>query len=148
VADLHASCQGLRGILVAGELVPRAVDEIPIVCALAARAKGTTTIRDAEELRVKESDRIATMVSVLRAFGVQCEELPDGMVIEGSDKPLKPAHVQSKGDHRIAMSAAILGLLATGPTRIDDADCIATSFPKFVGTLRGLGATIDVEAGK
>ena len=113
--------------------------------ALAARASGTTTIRDAEELRVKESDRIATMASVLRAFGVKCEELPDGLVIEGKDAPLDPAEVASNGDHRIAMTAAILGLLARGPSKITDVECIATSFPRFVGTLRALGARIDVE---
>ena len=130
---------------VGGELVPRAIDEIPIACALAARAHGTTTIRDAEELRVKESDRIATMAHVLRAFGVQCEELPDGLVIEGREGPLEPAVVDSRGDHRIAMTAAVLGLHGREPTRITDCDCIATSFPRFVGTLRALGARIDVE---
>jgi 3-phosphoshikimate 1-carboxyvinyltransferase len=131
--------------MIGGELVPRAVDEIPIACALAARAAGTTTIRDAEELRVKESDRIATMAGVLRAFGVVCEELPDGLSIEGKEGPLEPATVDSKGDHRIAMTAAILALLGRGPSRITDADCIATSFPRFVGTLRALGARVDVE---
>jgi 3-phosphoshikimate 1-carboxyvinyltransferase len=145
IAEITASYGPLKGGLIGGELVPRAIDEIPIACALAARANGTTTIRDAEELRVKESDRIATMASVLRAFGVTCEELPDGLVIEGKDAPLEPAEVASKGDHRIAMTAAILGLLAKGPSKITDVDCIATSFPRFVGTLRALGARIDVE---
>jgi 3-phosphoshikimate 1-carboxyvinyltransferase len=145
IAEITAAYGPLHGALVGGELVPRAIDEIPIACALAARANGTTTIRDAEELRVKESDRIATMASVLRAFGVTCEELPDGLVIEGKDGPLEPAEVASKGDHRIAMTAAVLGLLAKGPSKINDCDCIATSFPRFVGTLRALGARIDVE---
>jgi hypothetical protein len=81
----------------------------------------------------------------LRAFGVKCEELDDGMVIEGTDAPLTPTEVASKGDHRIAMSAAVLALLGSGPSKITDADCIATSFPKFVGTLRALGARIDVQ---
>ncbi len=120
-----------------------AIDEIPVLCALAARARGTTTIRDAEELRVKESDRIATMAGVLRAFGVKCEELPDGLVIEGTDAPLASAEIASKGDHRIAMTACVLALLARGPSKITDCDCIATSFPRFVGTLRALGARID-----
>jgi 3-phosphoshikimate 1-carboxyvinyltransferase len=145
IAEITASSGGLRGILIGGELVPRAIDEIPIACVLAARASGTTTIRDASELRVKESDRIATMVHVLRSFGVKCEELEDGLVIEGTDKPLEAAEVASKGDHRIAMSAAILALLGKAPSKITDCDCIATSFPKFVGTLRALGARIDVE---
>lgn len=146
VAEITAWQQGLRGTLIGGELVPRAIDEIPIACALAARAVGKTTIRDAEELRVKESDRIATMASVLRAFGIACAELPDGLEIEGKDGPLEPCEIDSRGDHRIAMTAAILGLLGRAPSRITDCDCIATSFPKFVGTLRALGARIDVEA--
>jgi len=145
IAEVTGFAAPMRGVLIGGELVPRAIDEIPIACALAARATGTTTIRDAEELRVKESDRIATMAHVLRAFGVTCEELPDGLVIEGTDKPLTPARVESRGDHRIAMTSAVLALAASGPSRIDDCDCIATSFPKFIGTLRALGARIDVE---
>jgi 3-phosphoshikimate 1-carboxyvinyltransferase len=145
VAEITSWPTELRGVLVGGELVPRAIDEIPIACALAARAHGTTTIRDAEELRVKESDRVATMVHVLRSFGVECEELPDGLVIQGKAGPLTPASVDSRGDHRIAMTAAVLGLHGSAPTRITDCDCIATSFPRFVGTLRALGARIDVE---
>jgi 3-phosphoshikimate 1-carboxyvinyltransferase len=144
IAELHAWSGPLRAMTIGGEVVPRAIDEIPIACALAARAKGTTTIANAEELRVKESDRIATMAGVLRAFGVGCEERPDGLVIEGKDQPLQPAVIESKGDHRIAMTACVLGLLASGPTRVRDVECIATSFPKFVGTLRALGASIDV----
>jgi 3-phosphoshikimate 1-carboxyvinyltransferase len=147
VAELHAWSAPLRGIPVGGETVPRAIDEIPIVCALAARARGTTQIRDAEELRHKESDRIATMAGVLRAFGVTCEEKPDGLDVEGREGPLVAADVDSKGDHRIAMTAAVLALVARGPTRIRDAACIATSYPKFVGTLRALGARVDVEEG-
>jgi 3-phosphoshikimate 1-carboxyvinyltransferase len=146
VADVHAWHGELRPGKIGGEVVPRAIDEIPIVCALAARANGTTVISDAEELRVKESDRVATMATVLRAFGVNCEEKPDGLVIEGKDGPLEGADVESKGDHRIAMTACVLGLVAKGPTPtiVRDAACIATSFPKFVGTLRALGAEIEV----
>jgi 3-phosphoshikimate 1-carboxyvinyltransferase len=143
IAEITAWHEGLRGVTIGGEIVPRAIDEIPIACALAARAHGTTTIRDAEELRVKESDRIATMAGVLRAFGVACEELPDGLVVEGREGPLEPARVDSKGDHRIAMTAAVLALGARGPSTVVDCDCIATSFPRFVGTLRALGARID-----
>lgn len=143
IAEITAWHRGMRGTPIGGELVPRAIDEIPIACALAARAHGTTTIRDAEELRVKESDRIATMAGVLRAFGVTCEELPDGLVIEGKEGPLEPARIESRGDHRIAMTAAVLALGGRGPSTIVDCDCIATSFPRFVGTLRALGARID-----
>lgn len=110
------------------------------------RARGTTRIRDAEELRHKESDRIATMATVLRAFGVACEEKPDGLDVEGREGALDAADVDSRGDHRIAMTATVLALLGRGPSRVRDAGCIATSYPKFVATLRGLGARIDVEA--
>jgi 3-phosphoshikimate 1-carboxyvinyltransferase len=143
IAEITAWHQPMRGTSIGGELVPRAIDEIPIACALAARASGTTTIRDAEELRVKESDRIATMAGVLRAFGITCEELPDGLVIQGKEGPLTPARIESKGDHRIAMTAAVLALGGSGPSTIVDCACIATSFPRFVGTLRALGARID-----
>lgn len=147
VAEVHLhQTPTLVGRSVGGETVTRAIDEVPIVCALAARASGTTRIRDAAELRVKESDRLATMATVLRAFGVKCEELPDGIDIEGTDAPLRAAVVQSHGDHRIAMTGAVLGLVGDGPTRILDAECITTSFPRFVGTLRALGADVAVES--
>jgi 3-phosphoshikimate 1-carboxyvinyltransferase len=149
VSNLHVEGDAhLNATLVGGELVPRAIDEIPLLCAVAARANGTTTIRDATELRVKESDRITAMAEVLRAFGVACEPLPDGLRIEGTGGARLGARVTtitSAGDHRIAMSAAVLALGAAGATRIRDCDCIATSFPRFVGTLRALGASIDVE---
>jgi 3-phosphoshikimate 1-carboxyvinyltransferase len=145
VAELHAWSTSMRAITIGGETVPRAIDEIPIACALAARARGTTHIRNAEELRHKESDRIATMAVVLRAFGVKCTELPDGLDVEGHDGPLEPADVDSKGDHRIAMASAVLALVARGPSRVRDAACISTSYPKFVATLRALGAQVDVE---
>jgi 3-phosphoshikimate 1-carboxyvinyltransferase len=137
----------LHGGLIAGELATRSIDEIPIAAALAARARGTTEFADVGELRVKESDRIAQIVAVLRAFGLETEELAEGFRVQGKpDGPLRAARVESHGDHRIAMTACILGLLGDGETVVDDADCIATSFPKFVGTLRALGAEIEVES--
>jgi 3-phosphoshikimate 1-carboxyvinyltransferase len=145
VAELHAWSAPLRSVAIGGETVPRAIDEIPIACALAARAHGKTRISDADELRHKESDRIATMASVLRAFGISCEERADGLDIDGSAEALDAADVDSRGDHRIAMTAAVLALVARAPSRVRDAACIATSYPKFVATLRALGATIDVE---
>jgi 3-phosphoshikimate 1-carboxyvinyltransferase len=120
------------------------IDEIPAVCALAAVAEGSTEIRDAGELRVKESDRIAVMAEVLNAFGAPCQELPDGMIITGG-KPLRAARVDSRGDHRIAMAAALLGLAAEGETVIDGAESVDTSFPGFVELLRSLGAPITEE---
>jgi 3-phosphoshikimate 1-carboxyvinyltransferase len=137
----------LRGGLVGGELATRSIDEIPIAAALAARARGTTEFSDVGELRVKESDRIARVVALLRDFGLDVEENPEGFRVKGQpDGALRAARVTSHGDHRIAMTACILGLVAEGETVVDDADCIATSFPKFVGTLRALGADIEVSA--
>ncbi|HEX7663647.1 MAG TPA: 3-phosphoshikimate 1-carboxyvinyltransferase, partial [Polyangiaceae bacterium] len=144
VADLHAQYTELRAGRIGGEVVARAIDEVPIACALAARAHGTTDIGDAEELRVKESDRIAAMATVLRAFGVTADEKPDGLVIAGRQGKLKAAEVDSRGDHRVAMTSAVLALVADGPSKIKDVDCIGTSFPRFVGTLRALGARVDV----
>lgn len=137
----------LRGTEIGGDLAVRSIDELPILAVLAARAHGTTVVRDAEELRVKESDRIATTCALLRAFGVSCEARPDGFVVEGRpDRPLEPARVHAQGDHRIAMSAAVAGLVASGPTHIDDADNVATSYPGFAAALSQLGATIRTES--
>ena len=133
----------LRATEIAGDLAVRSIDELPILAVLAARAKGTTIVRDAEELRVKESDRIATTCAMLRGFGVACEVHPDGFSVEGRpDRPLDPARVHAEGDHRIAMAAAIAGLVASGETVIDDADNVATSYPGFAAALSQLGANI------
>jgi 3-phosphoshikimate 1-carboxyvinyltransferase len=146
VGSTRAVFGPISGTTIAGELVARGIDEIPIAIAMAARARGKTVFADAAELRVKESDRLLAMVDVLRAFGVACEETPDGVVVEGvPDRPLRAAVVDSKGDHRIAMSAAVLALLADGPSRIRDADNVATSFPRFAGTLRALGADVSAQ---
>lgn len=146
IGDIHAWSEPLSAARVGGEVVGRAIDEIPILTALAARAEGTTRITDAAELRVKESDRIAAMVRALRAFGVVCEEHEDGVDVTGTTTPLTPVDLSSDGDHRIAMTCTILALLGSGKSRVRDVDCIATSFPRFVGTLRALGAEIDVLA--
>ncbi|MCB9575387.1 MAG: 3-phosphoshikimate 1-carboxyvinyltransferase, partial [Kofleriaceae bacterium] len=136
---------GLRGVEIAGDVVVRAIDEIPVLSVLAARAEGVTVVRDAEELRVKESDRIATTAAMLRGFGVEVEERPDGLTVAGRGAaPLRAAHVDAAGDHRIAMAATVAALAADGPSRIDDVDNVATSFPRFVEIMRGLGARIDV----
>ena len=137
----------LRATPVGGELATRSIDEIPIIAALAARARGTTVFTDVGELRVKESDRIARVVALLRDFGLSAEESPEGFSVEGRPEgPLRAARVTSHGDHRIAMTACVLGLVADGETVVEDADCIATSFPRFVGTLRALGADVEVTA--
>ena len=149
VGDIFARSAHLRGFQLGGEGVARSIDELPILMALAARARGVTRIVDASELRVKETDRISAMVMTLRGFGIACEEAPDGIAIEGKPEgPLDAAVVDSRGDHRVAMTASVLGLIASGPVRILDVDCIQTSFPRFVGTMRALGGDIDVVEGK
>jgi 3-phosphoshikimate 1-carboxyvinyltransferase len=133
----------LRATHIAGDLAVRSIDELPILAVLAARAEGTTVVRDAEELRVKESDRIATTIAMLRSFGVTCEAHPDGFSVQGRvDQPFDPGRVHADGDHRIAMAAAVAALVASGETVIDDADNVATSYPGFVAALATLGATI------
>jgi len=145
--EIGASFAPLSAANVGGELALRAIDEIPIACALAARARGASEFFDLSELRVKESDRVASMANVLRAFGVKTEERPDGLVIEGRPEArLSAACIESHGDHRVAMTAAVLGLVADGESVIEDVDCIRTSFPKFVGTLKALGAELEVGA--
>lgn len=148
VADLvvRGAAPELRATTIGGELTVRAIDEVPILAAVAARAHGTTIVRDAEELRVKESDRIATTVAMLRAFGVEAEARPDGLAVVGAPgRPLAPGRVDSASDHRIAMSGTILALCADGPSRIDDVGNVATSFPGFVDVLTGLGVELQVE---
>ena len=144
---VRGAARELRATEIAGDLAVRSIDELPILAVIAARAKGTTVVRDAEELRVKESDRIATTCALLRAFGITCEARPDGFTVEGQpDRPFQPARVHAEGDHRIAMAAAIAGLVASGTTHIDDADNVATSYPGFAAALTQLGATIRSEA--
>ena len=137
VADLTVRSGALRGAVIRGELIPRTIDEFPILCIAAAAAEGETVIRDAQELRVKESDRIATMAQALRGMGVAVEEFPDGMRIEGMKK-WKGTFCETHGDHRIAMALAIAGLLAEGGNEIDDVACIDTSFPGFMELLSRL----------
>lgn len=146
IGQARATHASLSKATIAGEVVARGIDEIPIAMAMAARASGITHICDAAELRVKESDRLLAMTTVLRAFGIECEETADGCTIEGRpDGALRAAEVDSFGDHRIAMSATVLALLADGPSIIRNVDNIATSFPRFVGTMNALGASIKVE---
>jgi len=131
----------LKATTVSGKEIPNLIDEIPILAVAAALAKGTTEIRDAAELRHKESDRLAVVTKNLRLFGVPVEERPDGLLIEGGCS-LVGAEVESHGDHRIAMSAAILGLLAKGRTLVKDTACIETSYPGFakqIGLLQEAG---------
>jgi 3-phosphoshikimate 1-carboxyvinyltransferase len=120
----------LKATQVSGKEIPNLIDEIPILAVAAALAEGTTEIKDASELRHKESDRLAVITKNLRLFGVPVEEKPDGLLIEGGC-PIVGAEVESHGDHRIAMSAAILGFFAKGRTLVRDTACIETSYPGF-----------------
>jgi 3-phosphoshikimate 1-carboxyvinyltransferase len=123
--------RALRGTDVAGDEIPNLIDELPLVAVLGAFAEGDTAIRDAAELRVKESDRIATMARVLRQLGVPVDERPDGLVVHGPAPIRGGVAVDSGGDHRVAMCAAVLGLFAEKPVRVTDTACIATSYPGF-----------------
>ena len=135
VADIRVRYRQLHATSVQGDLIPRSIDEIPVIAVAAATASGTTFIKDAAELRVKESDRIATIASELRKMGAVVRELPDGLEITGRER-LSGATCESHGDHRIAMSLAVAGLTATGQTVIRDAEWIETSFPGFGRMLR------------
>ncbi|HLA23840.1 MAG TPA: 3-phosphoshikimate 1-carboxyvinyltransferase [bacterium] len=126
----------LRGTMIAGALIPRVIDELPVLCVLAAVAEGRTVIRDAAELRVKESDRIGVLARGLRALGATVEERPDGMEIAGGR--LREGIVDAEGDHRIAMAFAVAGLLAEGPVTVRGAESVQISFPGFFETLRAL----------
>jgi 3-phosphoshikimate 1-carboxyvinyltransferase len=139
VADLHVRHAPLQGIDVPAELVPDMIDEFPILFVAAAAAEGATRVSGAAELRVKESDRIAAMANGLRALGIQVDEAPDGATIHGG--PIGGGEIDSRGDHRIAMSFVVAGQLATGPVTIRDCANVATSFPGFttLATSAGMG---------
>jgi 3-phosphoshikimate 1-carboxyvinyltransferase len=135
VADIRVRYRKLHAVRIFGGTVPRAIDEIPVLAVAASYAEGTTIIQDAAELRVKESDRIATMAKELRKMGAVITERPDGMEITGQ-KILYGSSCESHGDHRIAMSMAVAGLAAKGDTVVRDCGWIDTSFPGFEGLLK------------
>ena len=130
VADILVRSSQLKAIDISGSVVPRAIDEFPAICVAAACAEGRTTVRDARELRVKETDRISAMATNLRILGVEVEECADGMDILGAER-LVGGSVESFGDHRIAMSLSVASLVSHGGITISDVDCVATSFPSF-----------------
>ncbi len=127
----------LKGTVIEGKEIPNVIDELPILAVAGALAEGLTVIRDAKELRVKETDRIAAIATNLRAMGAEVQETEDGMEIQGG-KPLRGATVDSFGDHRIAMAFAIAGLFAEGETVITGTGCVATSYPGFEAQLQEL----------
>lgn len=145
VADIEVHASRLQGIRVPRELVPLAIDEFPVLFVAAACAEGETIVEGAEELRVKESDRIASMEAGLKALGVPCTAQPDGMVLAGCSagvRPFGPGTVDSRGDHRIAMAFAVASLAATGPVVIDDVANVATSFPSFAALAGAIGLAV------
>jgi 3-phosphoshikimate 1-carboxyvinyltransferase len=147
VADVTVRGSALRGGEIGGDTVVRMIDEFPILAVAATQARGTTVVRDAAELRVKETDRIATVVAELRALGAHIEPRPDGFVVEGL-APLRGAEVDSHGDHRLAMALTVAGLIAEGETVIKNTACIADSFPGFSDVMRGIGAQFTSHASR
>ena len=137
VADLRVRTSGLKGCTIEGDIIPRLIDEIPVLAVAAAVAQGTTIIRDAAELRVKESDRLAAIASQLNLMGAQISETSDGLEISGGTS-LQGAEVDSFTDHRIAMSLAIAALKASGTTTIRRAEAVAISYPTFAETFLSL----------
>ncbi len=136
-ADLLVRHSGLKGTTVGGALIPTLIDELPVVAALACFAEGTMVIKDAQELKVKESNRIDAMVKSLSLMGAKVTETEDGMIIEGGH-PLHGAVIDSRLDHRIAMTFAVTALAADGETEIRDADCVKISYPDFYRDLYSL----------
>lgn len=143
VADIRVRSAQLKGIDIPEDLVPLAIDEFPVLFVAAANAEGRTVLRGAEELRVKESDRIQVMADGLLALGVKCEPTPDGIIIDGGS--YGGGEVWSHGDHRIAMSFSVASLRAGAPIRIHDCANVATSFPNFLGLASGAGIRVAEE---
>ena len=138
VCDLTVKYSALHGVEIGGSIIPRLIDELPVIAVAAAFAEGETVIRDAQELKVKESNRIAAMVTELARAGVNVEETEDGMIIRGGKTP-HGASFETYKDHRIAMSLAVLALAAEGASRIDDPEVVSISYPGFFHTLEQLG---------
>ncbi|MFJ7145452.1 bifunctional prephenate dehydrogenase/3-phosphoshikimate 1-carboxyvinyltransferase [Pseudomonas protegens] len=144
VADLHVRAAKLKGIEIPEELVPLAIDEFPVLFVAAACAEGRTVLRGAEELRVKESDRIQVMADGLLTLGVKCEPTPDGIIIDGGQ--IGGGEVHGHGDHRIAMAFSVASLRANAPIRIHDCANVATSFPNFLALCAQVGIRVAQEA--
>ena len=137
VADILVRASSLHAAEIGGSIIPTLIDELPMIAALACFAQGTTVIRDAAELKVKESNRIAVMVENLSAMGADVTETEDGMIIRGG-RPLHGAVIESHLDHRIAMTFAVTALCAEGITQINGAECVNISYPQFYQDLKNL----------
>ncbi|MGC4378643.1 3-phosphoshikimate 1-carboxyvinyltransferase [Fictibacillus sp. Mic-4] len=136
-ADLHIKTSSLKGIEIGGELIPRLIDEIPIIALMATQAEGTTVIKDAAELKVKETNRIDTVVNELKKLGANIEATEDGMIIHGKTR-LAASSVDSHGDHRIGMMLGIASCIATGEMTINNSDAVRVSYPGFFDQLNEL----------
>lgn len=141
--EIRVSGGPLMGTVIGGEEIPNLIDEIPILAVAAALAEGETVIKDARELRVKESDRIQTMCENLRKMGVEVEEMEDGMRVVGPARVRSGEMVDSYGDHRIAMAMAVLALFSDRPLTIRRVQCIETSYPGFWDDLKRLGGHVE-----
>lgn len=137
IGDILAKSSKLRAVEIAGRIIPKTIDELPIIAVAACYAEGETVIKDAKELRVKETDRIKAVSIELRKFGAEIDELDDGMIIRGRET-LKGTKCSSWGDHRIAMALAVAATRAKGMTEIKDAECVSVSFPRFFNILKTL----------
>ena len=138
VADILVESSDLAATEVSGDLIPTLIDEIPVIAVMAAFAKGTTIIKDAQELKVKESDRIAVVTDNLKVMGADITATDDGMIINGG-RPLHGCQIQTHADHRIAMAFTVAGINAEGETTFDDPNCVAISYPTFYQDMLGLG---------
>ncbi len=137
VGQITARSSTLSGIEVGGEIIPKVIDELPLLALLGAVANGTTVVRDAEELRKKESDRIASIVENMRRLGLEIEERRDGFIVKGPQR-IQGGIVSSRGDHRIAMTFSLAGILSEEGVGITDAECIRISFPNYFDLLKGV----------
>jgi 3-phosphoshikimate 1-carboxyvinyltransferase len=137
----------LRGTEIGGAEIANLIDELPVLAVAAALAEGETVIRDARELRVKESDRIATMCANLKLMGVDVEERPDGMVVRGPARLVESAALRSQGDHRVAMAMAVLALSGPAPSVVNEVACVDTSYPGFWADLLRLSGRAAEAAG-
>ncbi|MBQ9599669.1 MAG: 3-phosphoshikimate 1-carboxyvinyltransferase, partial [Clostridia bacterium] len=138
VADITVKSSALRGATVEGAIIPRLIDELPVIAVAAAVADGETVIKDAAELKVKETNRIRAVVDEFKKCGIDITETDDGMIIRGG-KAIRGADFKTYGDHRMAMSLTVLAQLADGGSTIDDAECVNISYPGFFENFYSLG---------